>query len=81
MGDGNFHKTKKILRLCTNSYTKKEVILLSKVIFNKFGSRIELVRNEQYILVIRSTQVPLVQKLVQEHMHPSLLYRIGILNN
>jgi hypothetical protein len=80
MGDGNYHKTKKIIRVCTNSYTKEEVLLISQAIFTKFGikSRLELVRNAQFILIVRSSQVSLLQDLVKSHIHPSLLYRIGL---
>jgi len=65
MGDGNYHKTKKIIRLS---------------IFNKFGieSRLEHVRDNQFILRISRNQVPLIQNLVKSHMHPTLLYRIGL---
>jgi hypothetical protein len=80
MCDGNFHKPKKVIRLCTNNFTKKEVELLSSAIYSKFGieTRIEYVRKEQYILVIRKSQVPKFQQLVSSHIIPSMLYRIGL---
>jgi LAGLIDADG DNA endonuclease family len=80
MSDGNFHKTHQIIRLYTNNYTKIEVELLSTAIFNKFGieSRVEHDRKEQYILVIRKTQVPQLQSLVKSHIIQSMLYRIGL---
>ena len=80
MGDGNYHRTKQTFRLCTNSLTKIEVELLSKSIYNKFGieSRLEHVRNEQYVLVVRKSQVPKLQNLVKNHIIPSMLYRIGL---
>jgi hypothetical protein len=80
MSDGNFHKTKHIFRLCTNCFTKQEVVLLSTALFNKFGipSRIEHTKNEQYILVIRKTQVHILRNIVKPHIIPSLLYRIGL---
>lgn len=79
-GDGNYHKTKQIIRLCTNSYSKKEVELLAKALYNKFNleSRLEHVRNNQYILIIRKSQLPIIQNLVKDHIHPSMLYRIGV---
>lgn len=79
-GDGNYHKTKQIIRLCTNSYSKKEVELLAKALYNKFNleSRLEHVRNNQFILIIRKNQVPIIQNLVKDHIHPSMLYRIGL---
>jgi hypothetical protein len=66
--------------LCTNNFTKTEVELLSKALLNKFNieSRLERVRNDQFMLVIRKTQVPVLQNLVKYHIHPSMLYRIGL---
>ena len=80
MSDGNFHKTHQIIRLCTNNYTKEEVQLLSAALFNRYGveSRLEHVRNGQYILVIRKTQVPQFQAIVKAYIIPSMLYRIGL---
>ncbi len=80
-GDGNYNKVKKVIRLCTNSYTKEEVELLSKAILNKFGieTRLEHTRNNQYILIVRTTEVPKLQNIVKKHMHPSMYYRIGLI--
>jgi LAGLIDADG DNA endonuclease family len=80
MCDGNYHKPKKVIRLYTNNFTKKEVDLLSYAIYNKFNieTRVEHDRKEQYILVIRKSQVPKFQQLVSSHIIPSMLYRIGL---
>ncbi len=78
--DGNYNKIKKVIRICTNSYSKEEVKLLSNAILNKFNieTRIEKTRNNQYILIVKTSQVPKLQIIVKEHMHPSMLYRIGL---
>lgn len=62
-GDGNYNKIKKVVRICTNSFTKEEVELLSKAIYNKFGieTRLEHTKNNQYILIVRTSQVPILQ--------------------
>lgn len=80
MSDGHFHKTKHIIKLCTNNYTKAEVELLSKTILNKFGieNKLEHVRKEQYVLRFKKSVVPQIQELVKKHMIPSLMYRIGL---
>jgi hypothetical protein len=80
MSDGTFHKTKHIVKLCTNNFTKAEVELLSKAILNKFGieSKLEHVRKEQYVLRFRKSVVPQIQLLVKDHMIPSMMYRIGL---
>lgn len=80
MSDGNFHKTHGIIRLCTNCYTKTEVQLLSDAILDRYGipSRLEHVRNEQYIIVIRRVDVPKFQAVVKPYVLPLFLYRIGL---
>jgi hypothetical protein len=80
MSDGNFHKTHGIIRLYTNCYTKTEVQLLSNAILDRYGisSRVERDRKEQYIIVIRKTEVPNFQAIVKPYILPSFLYRIGL---
>jgi hypothetical protein len=72
MGDGSYNKTRKIITISTNNFTKEEVQLLSVALFKKFKieSRLELVKNNSYILIIRTSQVFLLQELVKDHMHP-----------
>ena len=41
-------------------------------------TRLEYTRNNQYILVVRTSQVPKLQNIVKEHVHPSMLFRIGL---
>lgn len=80
MGDGSYNKINKCFRLSTHSFTKKEVELLSSVIFNKFQikSKLELARNEQYLLRITGSDLKKLQELVKKHIIPSMLYRIGL---
>jgi hypothetical protein len=80
MSDGGFHKTKHIVKLATNNFTKAEVELLSISIFNKFGveSKLEHGRKEQYVLRFRKSVVPQLQKVVKDRMIPSMMYRIGL---
>jgi LAGLIDADG DNA endonuclease family len=82
MGDSSYNKTRKINTISTNNFTKEEVQLLSVALFKKIKieSRLELVKNNSYILIIRTSQVFLLQELVKDHMHPSMLYRIGIVS-
>jgi LAGLIDADG DNA endonuclease family len=79
MGDGNYNTVKKVIRIYTNSYTKSEVELLSKAITEKLGIRNRVEKEKlNYIIAIPTSQVPLVQDLVKEHIHPSFYYRIGL---
>lgn len=79
MGDGNYNQVKKVIRLYTNSYSKSEVELISKALSNKFKilNRLEKAGNN-YIIIVPTSQVPKLQDLVKEHIHPSFLYRIGL---
>jgi len=80
MGDGSYNKKTKCFRLSTHSFTKKEVELISSAILNKFQikSKLELVRNEQYLIRIRGLDLIKLQELVKTHIIPSMLYRIGL---
>jgi len=80
MGDGNYHKQHQIIRLYTNNYTKQEVELLATTIYTKYGisNRVEHDRREQYIIIIRRSEVSQFQTLVKSHIIPSMLYRIGL---
>jgi LAGLIDADG DNA endonuclease family len=79
MGDGNYNTVKKVIRLYTNSYTKLEVEYLSKALNEKLGIRNRIEKDKlNYIIVIPTSQVPIVQALVKEHVHPSFYYRIGL---
>lgn len=79
MGDGNYNTVKKVIRLYTNSYTKLEVEYLSKALNEKLGIRNRIEKEKlNYIIVIPTSQVPIVQALVKEHMYPSFYYRIGL---
>jgi len=49
MSDGNYKKAQGLIRLCTNSFTKEEVQLLSDAMYDRYGivSRLEFVRKTQ----------------------------------
>lgn len=83
MGDGNYNPVKKVCRFSLNSYTKEEVILFSKTLEMKWGvkTRIEKeskLKPNQYRLIVNTSQISLLQNIVKNHMHPSMLYRIGM---
>jgi len=80
MSDGNIHKTHGIIRLCTNNFTKSEVQLIADAIYSRYKieCRLEHVRKQQYIIVIRKSEVPKFQAIVKAHIIPTLMYRIGL---
>jgi hypothetical protein len=80
MTDGNFDKSRKRVRIYTNSYQKEEVQLLANAINIKFGLFVGVLhdRKDQWILTIGAKQLDLLRKIVSQHFHSSMLYRIGI---
>ena len=80
MTDGNFDKTRKRVRIYTNSYIKEDVERLAKTINTKLGiyTGILLDRKDQWITTIGSKQLSLLREIVSPHFESSMLYRIGI---
>lgn len=83
MGDGNLKQPDKIIRIYTNSFTQEEVNLLAKAITCKLNilTRVVHDRNNQYIIAISKSQLPLVQEVLKSHMHPSMYYKIDLEKN
>lgn len=79
-GDGNLKKGDNIIRIYTNSFTKQDVERLAKAITNKLGIATKAVhdRNNQYMLTISRIELDKVRELIGPHMHPSMLYKLGI---
>jgi len=81
MSDGNYDKSRNRVRIYTNSYSKEEVDMLSKALNTKFGIYTAILhdRKDQWIITIGATQLDSLRNLVSPYFHPTLLYRIGIL--
>jgi hypothetical protein len=81
MGDGNYLNTRNIIRIYTNSYTEKDVRLLSNIITDNLGIDTKVVfdRKDQYIIVIEN--ISHTRDLMLPYMHPSMLYKLGINEN
>ncbi len=80
MGDGNLKQPDKIIRIYTNSFTRVEVDLLALAITRKLNILTKVVhdRNNQYMITISKSQLPLVQEVLKPHMHPSMYYKIDL---
>lgn len=80
MGDGNLKLPDRIIRIYTNSFTKEDVESLALSIFNNLNIQARVVhdRNNQYMIVISKSELPKVQNIVKDHMHPSMLYKIDL---
>lgn len=80
MSDGNFDKSRKRVRIYTNSFTKLEVELVQKAIIRCLDLYVGILhdRKDQWILTIGATQLDKLRKFVSPHIESSLLYRIGL---
>lgn len=80
MGDGNLKLPDQIIRIYTNSFIKEQVEALALAIKNRLGIETKVAhdRNNQYMITISKSELSKVQNVVKDHMHPSMLYKIGL---
>ena len=80
MGDGNFKIKDGIIRIYTNSFSKKEVEILALAITNKLDVCTKVVhdRKDQYIITISKNQLIKVRELLLKYRHPSMYYKLGL---
>lgn len=80
MGDGNLKLPDGILRIYTNSFTKEHIENLSLAITKKLNILNKVVhdRNNQYMICISKSQLPLVRELIKAYLHPSMYYKLGL---
>ena len=77
MDDGS--KVNSGLKLCTNSFTYSECILLVKVLIDNFNIKSTIQStgvSEQYIIYIWKESMPLLREIVLPYVHPSMKYKI-----
>lgn len=77
---GNLKLPDEIIRIYTNSFTKGEVELLSLAISSKLNipTKVAHDRNNQYMLTISKSLLPVVRECVISHMHSSMYYKLGL---
>jgi hypothetical protein len=80
MTDGNFDKSRKRIRIYTNSYSKIEVERLAEAINLKLKIYAAVLhdRKDQWIITIGAKQLDLLRETVSLHFEASMLYRIGL---
>jgi len=85
MDDGSFSKSKGQLILCTDSYSKADVLRLINILLNKFNLSCGLISNSKknknlyYRIRINKSSMPILNKLVIPFIIPSMLYKLGII--
>ena len=78
MGDGS--ALAQGLKICTDSYSIKDVVQLMNVLIIKYRleCRLRTHRKNQYRIYIRQSSMHLLQDIVAAHMHSSMLYKLGL---
>jgi len=76
--DGSFH-SKGYLVLCTDGFTQPEVELLCSALSDKWSLKCRCERNGKHFrIIIAKSTMDIVRSLCKNHMHRSILYKIGV---
>lgn len=81
MGDGYYADGS--VKICTDNFTKQEVLILTKVLGDKFGikatinKRSNASNNVVWIIRISRLSMEKLITLVSPHMIPEMLYKLG----
>ena len=84
MDDGSFNKGKGYLILCTDSYSREEVLHLIDILKNKFNLSAALVsikkknKNFYYRVRVNKSSMPHLIELVKPYIIPSMVYKLGL---
>ena len=77
MDDGTKHSSG--LRLCTNSFTKEDVLFLGQILLDKYGLYTSIHRmrpdKEQYTLYIKKKSLLDLITIVSPYIHDSMKYK------
>lgn len=68
------------LKLCTNSFTYSDCLLLVKVLFDNFNIKSTIQsagKNNQFHLYIWKESMPILRETVLPYVHPSMKYKIS----
>src|ERR1700689_3600649 len=82
MDDASYHIRDKLLVLCTDSFTHSDVLRLMIVLEKKFKLNCIIERKGTNLrIVIKATSLYRLKILVQDHIHHSMMYKLGLPNN
>jgi len=84
MDDGGWIKHG--VRISANTFTYSEVELLTQIFYRKFGLVTTIQKltklfeedKDKYSIYIKSSSISSLRKIIQSHMDPSMLYKIGL---
>ncbi len=77
MDDGYKHSSG--VSLCTDSYTKEEVLLLINILKNKFNLNSNLMKHgvNNFRIYIKKESIENLKTLVKPYFIPSMLYKLN----
>lgn len=84
MDDGSFNKTKGTIILCTDSYSKEDVLHLIFILTDKFNLSCGLIVIQTksgdiyYRIRINKSSIPSLTALIEPFMISSMYYKLGI---
>lgn len=79
--DGSYHKSRKIVRISTNSFSFDEVQLLVSVLTGKFGLKSTINKDKGgFRIRISRESLPVLQALLKDIMPPMMKHKIGLEN-
>jgi hypothetical protein len=85
MDDGSYNKIKGTLIFCTDSYSKEDVLLLIRILTDKFnlscgltGYKIRKDGNMSYRIRINKSSMPSLIDLTRIYILPSMVYKLGL---
>ena len=84
MDDGSFNKSKAYLILCTDSYSREDVLHLIYILKNKFNLTVSVHSawrsggiNKGYTLYISTASMTTFSTIIKPYVLPSLYYKLG----
>jgi len=70
------------LIFCTDNFSHNDVYRLMNVLQQKFKFNCRIERKENNLrIVVKSNSIYKIQFLVQHHIHPLMMYKLGLSNN
>jgi hypothetical protein len=83
MDDCSYNKHKGHIILCTDSYTKEDVLFLISILKDKFNLSCGLVKRTEtsYRIRINKSSIPQLIVLVKPYFIPSMYYKLGIISS
>ena len=85
MDDGSFNKAKGYLVLCTDSYSKEDVLYLISILRDKFFLSCGLINHKKtksglntYRIRINKKSIPYLIQITKPYFIPSMLYKLGL---